>query len=203
MRIIPVTLAIARATSLIRQYPRSAVRFQLTHRLGIHRLSLILLAAPLTHGDIQNLWSPSQELSNDVSYVGLSEKFIISTCLRVWGLRWNNFTWGCRIMVRFKICDLQAKNFPMMYHMLVYLWNFYNLYMFKVWGLRWYKFIWGCRIMLIFRICDLQVKRFLKITLEITLKRTLECTLQCKNLCKLHWQCRFQFIIFSACVLSF
>ena len=54
-RIIPVTLAIARATSIIRQYPRSLVRFQVTHRLGIPRLSFILLAAPLTHGDIQNL----------------------------------------------------------------------------------------------------------------------------------------------------
>ena len=34
------------------------------------------------HGDIQNLWSPSQDLSNDVSYGGLSETFISSTCLR-------------------------------------------------------------------------------------------------------------------------
>ena len=25
------------------------------------------------HGDIQNLWSPSQKLSNDVSYVSLTE----------------------------------------------------------------------------------------------------------------------------------
>ncbi len=39
------------------------------------------------HGDIQNLWYPGQELSNDVSYVGLSETFIISTCLSFWGLR--------------------------------------------------------------------------------------------------------------------
>ena len=38
------------------------------------------------HGDIQNLSSPRQELSYDVSYVSLSETFIISTCLRfrVW-----------------------------------------------------------------------------------------------------------------------
>ena len=38
------------------------------------------------HGDIQNLWSPSQELSYDVPYVSLSETFIISTCLKyeVW-----------------------------------------------------------------------------------------------------------------------
>ena len=35
------------------------------------------------HGDIQNLWSPTQDLSNDTSYVGLFENFIISTCLRV------------------------------------------------------------------------------------------------------------------------
>ena len=41
----------------------------------------------LDHGDIQNVWSPSQELSNDVWYVGLSDTFIISTCLgfEVWG----------------------------------------------------------------------------------------------------------------------
>ena len=31
----------------------------------------------------QNLLSSTQVLSNDVSYVGLSETFIISTCLRV------------------------------------------------------------------------------------------------------------------------
>ena len=37
-------------------------------------------------GDIQNLWSPSQDLSNDVLYLGLSGSYIISTCLsfRVW-----------------------------------------------------------------------------------------------------------------------
>ena len=34
------------------------------------------------HVDNQNLWSPSQKLSNDVSYVGLSENFPISTSLR-------------------------------------------------------------------------------------------------------------------------
>ena len=33
------------------------------------------------HGDIQDLCSPSQDLPNDISYVGLSENFIISTCL--------------------------------------------------------------------------------------------------------------------------
>ena len=34
------------------------------------------------HGDMQILWSPSQEFSNYVPYVGLSESFIISKCLR-------------------------------------------------------------------------------------------------------------------------
>ena len=34
------------------------------------------------HGDNQILWSPSQEFSNYVSYVGLPETFIISKCLR-------------------------------------------------------------------------------------------------------------------------
>ena len=33
------------------------------------------------HGDIRKLWSPSQDLSNDISYAVLSENFIISTCL--------------------------------------------------------------------------------------------------------------------------
>ena len=69
------------------------------------------------HGVNQNLWSPSQGLSNDVSYVGVSEFFEISTCLGVWGLRWFSFSWGCRILVTFKICDLQVKNFPMMSQM--------------------------------------------------------------------------------------
>ena len=34
------------------------------------------------YGDIQILWSPSQEFSKHVSYVGLPETFIISKCLR-------------------------------------------------------------------------------------------------------------------------
>ena len=54
------------------------------------------------HGDIQILWSPSQEFPNYVSYVGLSETFIISKCLRGWVSKWYDFTWGCRIMVTFK-----------------------------------------------------------------------------------------------------
>ena len=44
MRIIPVTLAIARATDFIRQYPRSLVRFAHSPARSFHshRLSLIL-----------------------------------------------------------------------------------------------------------------------------------------------------------------
>ena len=34
------------------------------------------------HDDIQILWSPGQEFSNYVSYVGLPERFIFSKCLR-------------------------------------------------------------------------------------------------------------------------
>ena len=34
------------------------------------------------YGDIQNLLSPTQDLSNDVSYVGLSETFVISTRIK-------------------------------------------------------------------------------------------------------------------------
>ena len=50
MRIIPVTLAIARATDIIRQYPRSLVRFAQSPARSFHshRLSLIILAAALT-----------------------------------------------------------------------------------------------------------------------------------------------------------
>ncbi len=79
------------------------------------------------HGDIKSLLSPSQELSNDVSYLGLSETFLISTCLRVWGLRWYTFTWACGIIVIFRICDLQAKVVPMMYHKMVYMKLLYSL----------------------------------------------------------------------------
>ena len=39
------------------------------------------------HSDIQNLWSLSQVLLDDVSYVGLSETFILFTCLSFSGLR--------------------------------------------------------------------------------------------------------------------
>ena len=35
------------------------------------------------HGGNQNLLSSTQVFSNDLSYVGLSETFLISTCLRV------------------------------------------------------------------------------------------------------------------------
>ena len=60
MRIIPVTLVplrFTRATDIIRQYPRSLVRFAHSPARSFHshRLSLILLAMPLTHGDIRNL----------------------------------------------------------------------------------------------------------------------------------------------------
>ena len=41
-----------------------------------------------------------------------------------------------------------------------FIWNFYNLYMFKVWALRWYSFTWQCPIMLTFKNCDSQVKTF-------------------------------------------
>ena len=34
----------------------------------------------------------SQDLSNEVSYVGVSETFITSTCLRVGGLKLYGFT---------------------------------------------------------------------------------------------------------------
>ena len=44
------------------------------------------------HGDIQILWSPSQEFPNYLSYVGLSETFIISKCLRGWVSKWYDFT---------------------------------------------------------------------------------------------------------------
>ena len=37
----------------------------------------------LDHGDNQYLLSPTQDLPNDVSYVGLSETFIISTCINL------------------------------------------------------------------------------------------------------------------------
>ena len=78
------------------------------------------------HGDIQSQWSPSQQLSNDVSYLGLPDTSLISTWLSIWGLRWYSFTWGCPIMVIFIKIDLQVKSFPLMYHMLVHLIFFIN-----------------------------------------------------------------------------
>ena len=87
------------------------------------------------HVDIQNLWSPSQQHSNDVSCVGLSAIFLISSGLKFWGLRWYNFKWVCKIMLIIKIFDLQVNNFPMMLHMLVYLKLFQSLHawVFEVW----------------------------------------------------------------------
>ena len=86
---------------------------------GLRRYNFTL-TCPSNHGDIQNLQSSSQELSNDVSYVGLSEKILIFICLRVSGLRWCSFTCVCPIKLIFTISDLQAKSFPKMYHMFVY-----------------------------------------------------------------------------------
>ena len=98
------------------------------------RFEMVKFHMPMSdHGDIQNLCSPSQELSNDVSYVGLSEAFLISTCVKFWGLRWYNFTRECRIMVIFRIYNLQVKNF----HWCIlswFIWNIYILYIFV--GLR-------------------------------------------------------------------
>ena len=82
------------------------------------------------HGDIQNLWSPSHDLFNDVSYVGLSETFTISTCLRfrVWhglvspegvGSWWysESVISKSRLFQWCNICEFFLK--------------FYNLHMFK------------------------------------------------------------------------
>ena len=96
------------------------------------RFELVYLHIRMSdHSDFQNLRFPSPELSNDVSYVGSFETFIYSTCLRFWGLRWYINIWGCRIMVIFRIYNLQVKHFPMMYLKLVYLKHLYSLY---VWG---------------------------------------------------------------------
>ena len=49
--------------------------------LGFGMVSFLMRMSD--HDNNQNLRSPSQDLSNDVSHVRLSEKFIISTCLRL------------------------------------------------------------------------------------------------------------------------
>ena len=46
-----------------------------------------------------------------------SHNKIISTYNISWGLRCYIFTWECWIIVMFKICDLQVKTIPMMYHL--------------------------------------------------------------------------------------
>ena len=51
----------------------------------------------------------------------VSHNKIWSTYNIPWGLRWYKLTRVCPIMVIFKICDLQVKNFRMVYHRQVYL----------------------------------------------------------------------------------
>ena len=85
------------------------------------------------HGDIQILWSPSQEFSNYVSNVGLPETFIISKCLRFRvrhgiishedvGSWWYSNTVISKLLA-FQWCIKLSRNL-----------NFCSLYMFK--GLR-------------------------------------------------------------------
>ena len=114
------------------------------------------------HGDIQNLSSPSLNHSNDVSYVGLYETFIISTCLRfrVWdGIVSPVYVWSWWYSE-----SVISKSRPFEWSIIDrFIWNFYNLYMFMVEVLRWYSFTCVCLIMVVFKICNLQVKTFLMI----------------------------------------
>ena len=109
--------------------------------------------------EINNSWPPGQELSNDVSYVGLSQNFIISTCLRfeVWdGVISPEGVHSCW----YSKSEISKSRAFQWYITCMIIWKVYNLYMFKVWGLRWYNFSSTCPIMVIFKFRDLQVTSF-------------------------------------------
>ena len=93
------------------------------------------------HDDIQNFWSPSQELSNDVLFIGLSENFRISTCLRFHV--WDGIISLQRIQSWWYSKSVIFKSRPIQWRITcTFILKFYNLYMFKVWGLRWMKTKW-------------------------------------------------------------
>ena len=112
------------------------------------------------HGDIQSKWSPSQQLSNDVSYLGLPDTSLISTWLSIWGLRWISFTWGCPIMVIFNKNWSPGQELPSDVSYVGSSDFFHKLYMFKVGSLGQYNFTSGCGIMVTFRINDLRINSF-------------------------------------------
>ena len=83
------------------------------------------------HDVIQNLWSPSQELSNDISYVGLSQIFITSTCLKskVWDAVVSP------VYVRsnwFSPSVISLSSALQWYITRMIIWKLYNLYIVKV-----------------------------------------------------------------------
>ena len=111
------------------------------------------------HGDFQELWSPGQELSTDVSYVGSSDFCKNSPCsgLDVWdsiishqdvGSWWHSESMISESTV-FQWCFISC-----------FIWNFYIYTWLRVWGLRWYIYVSGCGIMVTFRINDLRINSF-------------------------------------------
>ena len=160
MRMIPVTLAVACATDIIRQYPRSLIRFahssasfQSASRLYYWLRHLLMVIIRIC--DLGRNWEPS----NDVSYVGLSQIFIIST--RSWFEFWAGVISPEGVGLWQKTKSVISKSRAFQWCIICeFISKFHNLHMFKVWGLRWYNFICVCRTMIIIKISDLQVKSF-------------------------------------------
>ena len=72
---------------------------------------------------------------------------------------WDGIILPERVRLRYYSKSVISKSRPLQWCIICrFIWNFYNLYMFKVWDLRWYSFTWILQIMVIFKICDLQVK---------------------------------------------
>ena len=85
----------------------------------------------LDHSDIQSRWFPSQDLSIDVSYLVLSESFIISTYLRF--RVWDGIVSPVYVRSNWYSPSLISKSRPFEWCMICgSTLNFYNLYMVKV-----------------------------------------------------------------------
>ena len=81
--------------------------------------------------DIQNLRSPCQELSNDVSYVGLSKTFKFSTCLR--SRVWDYIVLPVYVLSNWYSPSVISKSRASQRYMTcTFILKFYNLYIVKV-----------------------------------------------------------------------
>ena len=81
--------------------------------------------------NIHHLWSTSEDLSNDISHVWLSEKFLISTCLR--SRVWEGLISRENVQSNWYSPSVISKSRAFQWYITCkIIWNFYILYIVKV-----------------------------------------------------------------------